>query len=149
MLVSTARRGAARAILAGERTALRLARLAEENALDIIFLKGAALQLLAPGPPGWRPFADLDVLLRRHDAARLRDLLVAEGWNAAGEPGNPQHLPPVRDPEGPPVDIHFRLRGVRVAAKRWATADELLAADLDGAARYALVPDALSGSRRG
>ena len=129
--------------LAGERTARRVARQAEHRRLQGVFLKGYALQHVAPGPAGWRPFADLDVLLSREHAAELRDLLVADGWAAAEEPGNPQHLPPVQDPEGTPVDIHFRLRGVRVAAERWASAEELLAADLclpTGLAEGAWVP---------
>ena len=116
--------------LAGERTALELARRAAASGSDIIFLKGAALRLVAPGAPGWRPLVDLDVLLDREQGARLRQALVADGWAAAEEPGNPQHLPPILDPRGTAVDIHFRLRGVRVAAERWATAGELLAAGL-------------------
>ena len=128
-LVRDHRRAVALGLVA-ERTALKLARLAATRGLAILFLKGAALQRLAPGAPGCRPLADLDVLLSRAHADELREALVAAGWAAAEEPGNPQHLPPILDPEGTPVDIHFRLRGVRVAAERWATADELLAAGL-------------------
>ena len=101
------------------------------------------MQLVAPGAPGQRPLADLDVLLAREPATELRDTLVADGWAAAEEPGNPQHLPPVLDPRGTAVDIHFRLRGVRVAAERCATAGELLAGGLcrpAGLAEGAWVP---------
>jgi hypothetical protein len=125
-----AHRRAVAVALVAERTARQVAVLAAGRRLPIVFLKGFALQLVAPGPAGWRPFVDLDVLLSREDAAVLRQLLVADGWVAEGEADNPQHLPPVGSPEGTPVDIHFRLRGVRVGDTRWALAEELLAADL-------------------
>lgn len=123
------RRGVAIA-LAGDRAARRLAGLAERHALPIILLKGYALGLMLAGPAGWRPYADLDVLLDRPAGERLRELLVADGWVSSAEAGNPQHLPPIAAPTGTMVDIHYRLRGIRVAAARWATADELLRAGL-------------------
>lgn len=125
-----AHRRAAALELAGDNTARRIAALAAGQGFQVVFLKGFALRRMVPGPAGWRPSVDLDVLLSRHHADRLRDLLVADGWAASKEPDNPQHLPPVHDPEGTPVDIHYRLRGVKVAGERWATAEELLAADL-------------------
>lgn len=130
--------------LAAEQTARRLAGLAARRGLQLVFLKGVALQLAAPGPPGWRPLVDLDVLLPRRQAAELRELVIADGWSPAETPDNPQHLPPVQDPAGTPVDIHFRLRGVQVATERWATAEELLAARLcrpSGLAAGSWLPD--------
>jgi hypothetical protein len=116
--------------MAADRAALAVARLAASEALPVVFLKGFALQHTVAGPAGWRPFVDLDVLLARPAADRLRDLLVDDGWRAAEEVGNPQHLAPLTAPTGTALDIHFRLRGVRVATARWATAEELLTADL-------------------
>ena len=142
-LVAAHRRAVALA-LAGERLARRVGELAAGHGLAILFLKGYALQLAALGPAGWRPFVDLDVLVSRAGAGELSDLLAGEGWRAAAGDGNPQHLPALIAPEGISVDLHFRLRGVRVGAERWATLDELLAADLclpaPGAGAGAWVP---------
>jgi hypothetical protein len=123
------RRAAAVAMLA-ERTAKRLTELTARSGLAVIGLKGYALHLSVPASNGRRPFVDLDVLLSREGAAELRKLLVADGWMPAPEADNPQHLPPITAPEGTPVDIHFRLRGVKVAGARWASAEELLASGL-------------------
>ena len=116
--------------LAGDRTARRLAGLAADHGLRILFLKGYALDRMLAGPAGWRPYVDLDVLLARRQAERLRELLLAGGWSSSAPDVNPQHLPPLTSPHGIPLDIHHRLRGIRVARARWASADELLAADL-------------------
>ena len=123
------RRGVAVA-LAAEQTATRLGELAGQLGAPLLFLKGFALQRLLDGPAGWRPYLDLDVLLERNAADELRRRLLESGWKGSVEAGNPQHLPPLTSPEGTPVDVHFRLRGIRVAAARWATVGELLAAGL-------------------
>lgn len=127
-MIAAHRRAVAVALIA-ERTARRLAELAGPE-LPMVYLKGFALTLLAPGPAGIRPLADLDVLLPQRGAEELRRRLLADGWVSEQEAGNPQHLPPLRPRQGLPVDLHFRLRGVRAGASRWATADELIAAGL-------------------
>lgn len=123
------RRGVAVA-LAAEQTAARLGELAGQLGAPLLFLKGFALQRLLDGPAGWRPYLDVDVLLEREAADELRQQLLESGWRGSVEAGNPQHLPPLTSPDGTSVDIHFRLRGIRVAAARWATVSELLAAGL-------------------
>ena len=125
-----AHRRAIAVALAAESAARRLARVAAGEGLELLFLKGYALERLLRGPDGWRPYVDLDVLLERSAAERLRAGLLADGWTSSVEDANPQHLPPIRSPEGTPLDIHYRLRGVRVAADRWAGAGELLTAGL-------------------
>ncbi len=116
--------------LPAESQASRLAGLAARLEQPIVFLKGFALQRLAPGPQGARPFVDLDALVPAAAAGGLRELLLADGWQSAADGANPHHLPPLTAPGGMAVDLHFRLRGVRVAEERWATAGELVAAGL-------------------
>ncbi len=116
--------------LVSDRTARRLAALTAGHGMPILFLKGYALQQMLAGPAGWRPYVDLDVLLERPAAEKLRAMLLSDGWTSSTEAANPQHLPPITSPEGTLVDIHYRLRGIQVAAARWATVDELLAAGL-------------------
>ncbi len=140
-----AHRRAVALTLAADEAARRLADLAAAAAAPAIFLKGYALHLLRPGKPGLRPFVDLDVLVPEADADGLRQRLVADGWRALAGPANEQHLAPLVAPQGLPVDLHFRLRGVRLGAGGWVTADELLAGGLcqpaPGLAPPAAVPE--------
>lgn len=59
---------------------LRIMKLLEENGIEALAFKGPALAQLAYGDITLRQFGDLDILIRREDAARLKRLFTAEGY---------------------------------------------------------------------
>ncbi len=125
------RRRAVAAALLYETVAAEIAAAAAELDTPLIVLKGFALHLHRVGPPGARPFTDLDLLAAAGPAARLHRRLLERGYREAGAPANDQHLSPLHSPQGGVVDLHFRIRGLRLPGTAgWATADQLLAADL-------------------
>ena len=58
----------------------RLIDLFKEHGVDAIPYKGPALALFAYGDLALRRFVDLDVIVRKSDVLRARDLLLAEGY---------------------------------------------------------------------
>ncbi len=124
-----AHRRAAALGMAADHVARRLAERAAGDGLPLILLKGYALRRLLPAAADGRPFVDLDVLVPEEAAPALARRLVSDGWLAAPGPANEQHLAPLVAPEGLPVDLHFRLRGITFSGE-WATAERLLAEDL-------------------
>ena len=44
--------------------------------------KGPTLAVMAYGRPGLREFADLDILVKKHDVLRAKEILVAEGFHS-------------------------------------------------------------------
>lgn len=54
----------------------------EDNGIETILLKGAALVATGCVDAKARPMADFDLLVKREDAERAASLLAAEGWNA-------------------------------------------------------------------
>ena len=59
----------------------RLIELFRENGIDAIPYKGPALALFAYGDLGLRRFVDLDVIVKKSDVPRARDLLFQEGYS--------------------------------------------------------------------
>jgi hypothetical protein len=64
--------------MAGE--LLKILNLFEGNGIVAIPLKGATLAVAAYGSLALRQFSDLDLLLRKRDIPRARDLLIARGY---------------------------------------------------------------------
>jgi hypothetical protein len=77
--------GARSLALASE--SLRLRGLFEGEAIDLLFVKGAALAQLAYGDPALKHCRDIDLLVRPVDAERAFQLLRREGYVAAGPAG--------------------------------------------------------------
>jgi hypothetical protein len=61
----------------------RLSRLFSSCGIETIPYKGPVLALFAYGDLGLRRFVDLDVIVRKSDVPRARDLLLAEGYALA------------------------------------------------------------------
>ncbi len=59
---------------------VRILHFFESEGISAIPLKGPALAATVYGDPALRPFSDLDILVRKHDVIRARDLLVSEGY---------------------------------------------------------------------
>ena len=83
---------------------------------DVVLLKGAALALTVYGSFVARPMSDVDLLVRRDDAIRARDALIAAGWTASTG-STPEfyeghhHLPPLVDGMGTKttLELHTSL----------------------------------------
>lgn len=72
-----------------------LAKYLERDGISVIVLKGPAVGVSAYGDPSLRSFADVDLLLRREDLHRARDMLLSRGYSADYNPSAEQTL--VRD----------------------------------------------------
>lgn len=59
----------------------RLIELFKEAGIEAIPYKGPALALFAYGDLGLRRFVDLDLIVKKSDVPRARDLLISEGYN--------------------------------------------------------------------
>src|SRR5204862_195907 len=69
---------------------LKLLTLLQRAGIKAIPFKGPTLAVLAYGNLALRTFGDLDLLLRRNDIPRARDLLAAEGYHPAFRLGGDQ-----------------------------------------------------------
>ncbi len=125
-----ARRRAVATTLLYEEMALRVAAAAAELHLPILFLKGFALHQAGIAVPGSRSFSDLDLLAPSGRAEELQESLVAGGFAPFDSPPNEHHLPALVDARAGAVEIHFRVWGVSIAGRRWATLEDLEAAGL-------------------
>ena len=83
---------------------------------EVVLLKGAALALTVYGSFVQRPMSDVDLLVRREDAARARDALLAAGWRPSVTPDSEfyeghHHLPPLVDGlgTGTSLELHTSL----------------------------------------
>ncbi|HOU55182.1 MAG TPA: nucleotidyltransferase family protein [Myxococcota bacterium] len=95
-------------------TAAQVARIALQNAIPVVFLKGAALHLADQVPVCGRPLADVDVLVPAATADRLQSRLIAAGFRRIGPSLSRHHLDPLGPPPGGlPVEIHRHLPGCR------------------------------------
>ena len=89
-----------------------LGSVAEGIGVRFVVLKGAALHALSFVKANARPMCDLDILLSPSDAARLNDTLVSQGWEATGSCRNEDHLPMLKHPFWPALELHDQLSGV-------------------------------------
>ena len=88
----------------------------EQAGTEVVLLKGAALALTVYGSFVARPMSDVDLLVRREDATRARDALMAAGWmaNTGSTPEfyeGHHHLPPLVDGMGTKttLELHTSL----------------------------------------
>jgi hypothetical protein len=94
---------------------IKLLDLLEAHDLQAIPFKGPALALLAYGDVGLRQFTDLDILVRKRDALRVRELLVDRGFKPEPELTRGQEAALLRfdcaytfvDAKGVVLDVHW------------------------------------------
>jgi Uncharacterised nucleotidyltransferase len=98
-----------------------LGSIAEKLGVRFVVLKGGALHVLRIVGADARPMCDLDILLAPRDAARLYDVLVSGGWTAFGCPRGEDHLPPLRHPTWPALELHDQLSGLSLDGRSWVT----------------------------
>ena len=70
-------------VLALERHLVTLSEALEEAGVEMVLLKGSALAHTVYPDPSWRPFADLDFLVRGQDFQRAIQVLADRGFNRA------------------------------------------------------------------
>ena len=103
-----------------------LGSVAEGIGVRFVVLKGAALHALSFVKANARPMCDLDVLLSPEGAARLNDTLVSQGWEARGGPCGEDHLPVLKHPFWPALELHDQLNGVSRDGKSWVRFADLV-----------------------
>jgi hypothetical protein len=62
------------------------------SGIDLIVLKGPATGVAAYGDPSFRFFSDIDLLVKRADIERARDVLITLGYSADYEPASEARL---------------------------------------------------------
>lgn len=91
--------------------------IASSDNVQVILLKGLALEKTIYGNKGLRQMNDLDILVKREDAVKLRNLLLAKGFESMPMisplhekilPYYGKHLPEMYR-KGLSVEIHFRM----------------------------------------
>ena len=85
-----------------------------QASVPFLVLKGAALAHLVYGDPGLRPMRDVDLLIRKSDAGRARDVLLRCGFETRGAavPSHHHHLQGMattRDGATVTIELHHEL----------------------------------------
>ena len=109
----------------------RVAEIASELEIPLVFLKFVALHHTVDLAEGCRPVADCDVLAEEGRVLELHKRLIEEGWQGIDHTGTEQHLPQLVHPTYGAVEIHRVVLGVRIGESRQsATLQALQNADL-------------------
>lgn len=85
-----------------------------ERDIPVLLLKGAAMVASVYGSFTKRPMSDIDILIRREDAARARQAVIDSGWPETTDPAllellkDAHHMPHFTDsePTGLRVELH-------------------------------------------
>jgi hypothetical protein len=115
--------------------------------IRVAWLKFAGLAALGLPVLGSRGVGDLDLLVGPEEAGVLAAALRAAGFRAGPDVAYEHHLAALLAPAGVPVEIHDRLPGVRLAARRSATFGDLEAAGLLAASREPFAPGLVPAAR--
>jgi hypothetical protein len=108
------------------RLAYKVAGVAAEASVPLVFLKFVALSFSGVVTAGSRSAADLDVMVAPEHVEPLARALRSNGFTMSGVPESDQHLAPFQNDSGAIVEVHSYVQGVRLARKRvFATAGEL------------------------
>jgi hypothetical protein len=92
---------------------VKLLALYASNGIDVLLLKGAGLAHSAYARPTERPMGDIDILIRKPEAARAWGLALANGWKRRGDVpeqrsyADHQHLSPLEDPDGLQIGLEL------------------------------------------
>ena len=94
---------------------LNLITLLEAHDIKAVPFKGPTLALCAYGDVGRRQFGDLDILVRKKDVLRLKELLISHGYKPTPELTNPQQAALLRfdcaynfdNGRGVMLDVHW------------------------------------------
>ncbi len=88
--------------------------LQQEN-IPVILLKGAHLAQVVYGNIALRPMGDIDLLVRKNDLPKAKELLLGLGYSPFKEIDiatacvGSQHLPPMVKQDAPPVELHWTI----------------------------------------
>jgi hypothetical protein len=133
----------ARALVVNE-VCRELAEVAADLNVPAILLKGAALQLGGWTEPGSRSMGDVDVLIPTDSANTYEEALIDLGCRSPKAPVSEHQLQLLAHPTGLGLEVHTRVRGVRMTGGRSATAEDLLERELchplEGLARGCSIP---------
>jgi hypothetical protein len=111
-------------------TARRIAEVAGERSLPLVFTKYSALRLSGMVAEGSRGASDVDVLAPEARARELHRVLGEAGFRGTDLPDASHHLAPLVADGRASVEIHTCLPGLRLAPRRrFVNADALLGTD--------------------
>ncbi len=99
-----------------------IVRSCNEQAIPVIFLKGAHLAEFVYPNIALRPMSDVDLLVKTDDLARVHRLLIRSGYRCDEQNPGKCHLSPYRKPDGPVIEIHFNIVSAPVS-RRFEIAD--------------------------
>jgi Uncharacterised nucleotidyltransferase len=106
----------------------RVATVAADVGVPLVFLKFAAIHFSGALAGGSRSAADLDVMVAPGDLERLANALRMRNFATSGLPDSDQHVAPFVDASGAIVEIHRYLQGVSLGRKgAFASVGELTA----------------------
>ena len=126
--------------------ALRVVGVLAEAGIDVALLKGLALREWVYPHPELRVSGDIDVLVRKHDATRARNLLVARGFSVLECHTRRAdrweiHMPPMQSPSGQvQLELHWNIiypPATVDPADLWAKAEDR---EIDGLTVWGLAP---------
>jgi len=92
----------------------QLAEAAADLDIQVVFLKGMALQVTGRVGLGSRGSCDVDVLVPADAAGPFREGLLSRGYSDSGMPASVHQLAAVNHPAGVMVEIHTMVWGVRL-----------------------------------
>ena len=121
----------------------RLIELFADNGIEAIPYKGPILSLIAYDDLSLRRFVDLDVIVKKHDVARARDLLLADGYSLSKPLTMEQQELLLRTQH----NLQFAKDNRRLIVElHWEVAPHLFASSVQGDALWSkLVPFELNG----
>jgi Uncharacterised nucleotidyltransferase len=115
--------------------------------------KGPTLAVMAYGRPGFREFLDLDILVKKEDVLRAKDVLTAEGYRAVNRLTaaqeralvESQHAYVLSRPDGIVVELHWEVspRHVSLSPEPGRFWERLEPVTLHGTTVYTLPADVL------
>jgi hypothetical protein len=125
-LIQNHHASAAARFLIAESVCRELAELGQSLRIQLIFLKGAALQIDQKVIPGSRDMGDIDVLVPASGARSLQEALIEGGCEVFETRESEHQMQCLTHRLGLAIEVHKIVPGVRVDGASSATADQLI-----------------------